>query len=152
MLSFTSATLTRDLYGYGNPVIELAHTSDNPNVDLFVRVSEVDVAKGRSRNVSEGYRRLGAPQRTVDGDETVSVELDAIAHRFSAGTRIRVVVAGSWFPRYARNLGTGEPVLTARQTKPATHAIHFGRSRLLLPVGAPDPSSDRVANPGGDSV
>lgn len=152
VLSFTSATLTRDLYGYGNPVIELAHTSDNPNVDLFVRVSEVDVAKGRSRNVSEGYRRLGAPQRTVDGDETVSVELDAIAHRFSAGTRIRVVVAGSWFPRYARNLGTGEPVLTARQTKPATHAIHFGRSRLLLPVGAPDPSSDRVANPGGDSV
>jgi uncharacterized protein len=155
VLSFTSATLTRDLYVYGNPVIELVHTSDNPNVDLFVRVSEVDVAKGRSRNVSDGYRRLGAARgadEAVQGNETVSVELDAIAHRFSAGTRIRVVVAGSWFPRYARNLGTEEPVLTARQTKPATHAVHFGRSRLLLPVGAPDPSSDRVADPGGDLV
>ncbi len=156
VLSFTSATLARDLYVYGNPVIELAHTSDNPNVDLFVRVSEVDVAKGRSRNVSDGYRRLGAArgavQEAVPGNETVSVELDAIAHRFSAGTRIRVVVAGSWVPRYARNLGTEEPVLTARQTKPATHAVHFGRSRLLLPVGAPDPSSDRVAHPGGDLV
>ena len=58
VLAFTSATLTRDLCVYGNPVIELAHTSDNPHVDLFVRVSEVD-AKGRSRNVSDGYRRLG---------------------------------------------------------------------------------------------
>ncbi len=156
VLSFTSATLTRDLYVYGNPVIELAHTSDNPNVDLFLRVSEVDVAKGRSRNVSDGYRRLGAArgavQEAVQGNETVSVELDAIAHRFSAGTRIRVVVAGSWFPRYAPNLGTEEPVLTARQTKPATHAVHFGRSRLLLPVGPPHPSSDRVADPGGDLV
>jgi putative CocE/NonD family hydrolase len=155
VLTFTSATLTRDLYVYGNPVIELEHTSNNPNVDVFVRVSEVDVAKGRSRNVSDGYRRLGRAQGAAHGseaDETVRVELDAIAHRFGAGTRIRVVVAGSWFPRYARNLGTGESLLTARQTKLATHAIHFGRSRLLLPVGALDPSGDRVADPGGDLV
>ncbi|CRH15530.1 hydrolase [Mycobacterium tuberculosis] len=93
-----------------------------------VRVSEVD-AKGRSRNVSDGYRRLG------DAPELVRVELDAIAHRFRADSRIRVLIAGSWFPRYARNLGTPEPILTGRQLKPATHAVHFGRSRLLLPVG-----------------
>ena len=60
--AFTSATLTHDLCVYGNPVVELAHSSDNPHVDLFVRVSEVD-AKGRSRNVSDGYRRLGAAER-----------------------------------------------------------------------------------------
>lgn len=102
--------------------------ADNPYVDVFVRVSEVD-AKGRSRNVSDGYRRLG------DAPELVRVELDAIAHRFRADSRIRVLIAGSWFPRYARNLGTPEPILTGRQLKPATHAVHFGRSRLLLPVG-----------------
>jgi uncharacterized protein len=143
VLTFTSATLTHDLCAYGNPVVELAHTSDNPNVDLFIRVSEVD-AKGRSQNVSEGYRRLGA------GAETVSVELDGIGHRFSAGSRIRILIAGSWFPRYARNLGTEEPTLTGRQLKPATHSVHFGRSRLLLPVGPPDLSADGVADPGGD--
>lgn len=76
---------------YGNPVIELAHTSDNPHADLFVRVSEVD-ARGRSRNVSESYRRLDA------GQEAVSIELDGTAHRFAAGTRIRVLIAGGWFP------------------------------------------------------
>ena len=143
VLDFTGATLTHDLYVYGNPVIELAHTADNPYVDLFVRVSEVD-ATGRSRNVSDAYRRLGGAQ---NGGEVVSIELDAIAHRFKAGSRVRVLVAGSWFPRYARNLGTEEAVLTGRQLKPATHCVHFGRSRLLLPAGSPDPSADGVADP-----
>jgi uncharacterized protein len=146
VLDFTGTTLTHDLYAYGNPVIELAHTSDNPYVDLFVRVSEVD-ANDRSRNVSEGYLRLAAVQTA---EQTVSIELDAIAHRFSAGSRIRVLVAGSWFPRYARNLGTEEPALTGRQVKPATHSVHFGRSRLVLPAGSSDPSADGVADPGSD--
>ncbi len=148
VLAFTSLTLTRDLHVYGNPVVELTHTADNPHVDLFVRVSEVD-AKGRSRNVSDGYRRLRAARKSA---KTVSVELDAVAHRFPAGSRIRVLIAGSWFPRYARNLGTEEPVLTGRQSKPATHAVHYGRSRLLLPVGPSDPSADGVADPDGDLV
>jgi uncharacterized protein len=143
VLSFTGDVLAEDLCMTGNPVVELAHTSDNPFVDVFVRVSEVD-AKGRSRNVSDGYRRLAA------ATDTVSIELDAIAHRFSAGSRIRVLVAGGCHPRYARNLGTGEPPVTGVQLKPATHAVHFGTSRLLLPVGSLAPLSDSVANPGGD--
>ncbi len=150
VLAFTSLTLTRDLHVYGNPVVELSHTSDNPHVDLFVRVSEVSEAggRGRSRNVSDGYRRLRAAPETMA--DTVRIELDGIAHRFRAGSRIRVLIAGSWFPRYARHLGTEEPLLTGRQTKPANHAVHYGRSRLLLPVGPADPSADRGANPGGD--
>ncbi|OBK47336.1 CocE/NonD family hydrolase [Mycobacterium kubicae] len=128
VLSFTGTTLTHDLFVYGSPVVELTHSSDNPNVDVFVRVSEVD-ARGRSRNVSDGYRRLG------DAPQTVRIELDAVAHRFRAGSRLRVLIAGSWFPRYARNLGTAEPALTGCQVKPATHEVHFGESRLLLPVG-----------------
>ena len=135
VLDFTGATLTRDLCVYGNPVIELVHTSDNSHADLFVRVSEVD-ANGRSRNVSDAYRRLGAAQ------EVVSIELDGIAHRFRAGSRIRVLIAGGWFPRYARNHGTEEAVLTGRQLQPATHTVHFGRSRLVLPVGPADPLTD----------
>jgi len=143
VLAFTGATLTRDLCVYGNPVVELAHTSDNPHVDLFVRMSEVD-ANGRSRNVSDGYRRLGAATKTVD------IELDEIAHRFRAGSRIRLLIAGSWFPRYARNLGTEEPMLTGRQSKPATHTVRYGRSRLLLPVGPPDLSANGVTDSDND--
>ena len=145
VLTFTSATLIHDLCVYGNPVLELAHTSDNPCADLFVRVSEVDPG-GSSRNVSDCYSRLAA------GAETVTLRLDGIAHRFRAGARIRVLITGSWFPRYTRNLGTDEPLLTGQELKPATHTVHYGRSRLLLPVGPLDLSADRVADPGGDSA
>jgi uncharacterized protein len=132
VLSFSSDVLTDDLYVHGNPVAELAHSSDNPHVDVFVRISEVD-PKGRSRNVSDGYRRLDG---TPHGGNTVSLELDAIAHRFRAGSRIRVLVAGGSHPRYARNLGTGEATVTGSQLTPSTHEVHFGASRVLLPVGS----------------
>jgi uncharacterized protein len=135
VLSFTGDALSRDVYVVGNPVIELSHTCDNPNNDLFVRISEVD-AKGRSRNVSDGYRR-----GTVESG-IVSIELDAIAHRFRAGSRIRVMIAGGSHPRFARNLGTGEPFLTSRRLRPATHTVHLGdgASRLVLPAGPQPPS------------
>ncbi len=139
-LAFTSATLTQEVCVYGSPVVELVHSADNPNADLFVRVSEVD-AKGHSQNVSEGYRRLDQAQKAK---RTVSIELDPTAYQFSAGSRIRVLIAGGWFPRYARNLGTDEPVLTGGELKPATHTVHYGRSRLRLPVGSLDVSADRV--------
>ncbi|BCO36877.1 hydrolase [Mycobacterium heckeshornense] len=127
VLCFTGATLTEDVCVHGNPVVELTHSSDNPHVDLFVRVSEVD-ARARSVNVTDGYRRL------TDAADTVRIELDAIAHRFRAGSRIRVLVAGGCHPRFARNLGTGEPPVSGRELKPATHSVHFGASRLVLPV------------------
>jgi uncharacterized protein len=134
VLSFTSDVLSEDLYVHGNPVAELAHASDNPHVDVFVRLSEVFAVKGakpRSRNVSDGYRRLADASRDAG---PVRLELDAISYRFRAGSRIRVLIAGGNHPRYARNLGTGETMVTGRQVKPATHEVHFGTSRVVLPV------------------
>ena len=110
VLSFTGDPLPADLYVVGIPVVELAHTSDNPHNDVFVRVSEVD-ARGRSVNVTDGFRRL-----TTDSG-TVRIELDAIAHRFHAGSRIRLLVAGGSHPRFARNLGTGEPPISGRRLR-----------------------------------
>ncbi|WIM88332.1 CocE/NonD family hydrolase [Candidatus Mycobacterium wuenschmannii] len=127
VLSFTSDPLPADLVVHGCPVADLAHSSDHPFVDVFVRVSEVD-AKGRSRNVSDGYRRLSQA-----GDQ-VRLELDAISHRFRAETRIRVLIAGGSHPRFDRNLGNGEPTLTGSQLTPSTHEVHFGASRIVLPV------------------
>ncbi|MBB3752220.1 hypothetical protein FHT44_004732 [Mycolicibacterium sp. BK634] len=149
VLSFTSGPLDADLYVFGSPVVELAHDSDIGHVDLFVRISEVD-ARGRSRNVSDGYRRLNRP-----APGPVRVELDAIAHRFPAGTQIRVLIAGGSHPRYARNLGTGEPVLTGQRMVPALHTVRHGAgglSRLILPASAGLPSADGGANPAGDLV
>lgn len=140
VLTFTGDPLPAELYSVGVPVIELAHHSDNPHHDLFVRISEVDSA-GRSRNVSDGFRRY--TPASVGPVETVRIELDAIAHRFAAGSRIRVLVAGGSHPRFARNLGTGEPTETGQTMRASTRTVrHDERSRLILPAGA-----DLVAGP-----
>ncbi|WP_235892348.1 CocE/NonD family hydrolase [Mycolicibacterium hodleri] len=138
VVDFTGDPLTVDLYVIGSPVIELSHACDNPDNDVFVRLSEVD-ADGRSTNVSEGLVRL-----TTDSD-VVRLELDAVAHRFPAGSRLRVMVAGGSHPRFMRNLGTGEPPISGTEMKPANHAVHHGAgglSRLVLPAGAQTPSAD----------
>ncbi|BBZ75284.1 hydrolase [Mycolicibacterium anyangense] len=147
VLSFTSGPLDSDLYVCGNPVIELAHESDIAHFDLFVRISEVD-ARGRSRNVSDGYRRF-----TANPDGPIRIELDAIAHRFAAGTRIRVLVAGGSHPRYARNLGTGEPAISGQRMVASVHTVHHGAggvSRLILPASDVPPSADGGTNPRRD--
>ncbi|MGV0635666.1 CocE/NonD family hydrolase [Mycolicibacillus trivialis] len=130
VLTFTGEMLTADLTVTGRPVVELDHGSDNPHADLFVRLGEVH-PDGRSLNVADGYLRLTG--RTGP----VRLELDTVAHRFSASSRIRLLIAGGCHPRFARNLGTGEPVVSGTALRPATHTVAFGASRLLLPVGAP---------------
>jgi predicted acyl esterase len=72
------------------------------------------------------------------------LELDPVAYRFRAGSRIRVMIAGGSHPRFARNLGTGEAVISGRSMKSATHTVHHGEggvSSLRLPAGAQPPSA-----------
>ena len=138
VLDFTGAPLERDLYVVGTPFVELTHSCDNPHHDVFVRLSEVDV-HGRSTNVSDGF------VRRTSTSQTVRLDLDAVAHRFSAGSRLRVMVAGGSHPRFVRNLGTAEPSASGTTLTPATHHVHHGtggQSRLVLPAGPIPPSAD----------
>lgn len=146
--AWVSDPLPGDLEVLGQPVVELHHGSDVGHVDLAVRLSQVD-RRGRSRNVSDGYVRLvpGEPGTDAAGG-TVRLELDAVAHRFPAGSRIRLVVAGSSHPHYARNTGTGEPPETAVRTVRSTRTVGLadGASRLLLPVS---PGGGGASGPAG---
>ena len=129
---FTSDKLHEDIEVLGKALVDLTHSSDNPYVDVFVRISDVDT-KGKSRAVTEKYKRLD-PRRT---DEHVRLSLPDCAHRFKKGHCIRLIVAGGCHPNYARNLGTD--VATGQKIVPrsATHTIHHGAARLskvVLPV------------------
>ena len=117
VLAFTGPPLPEPLEVFGAPVAELAHRTDNP-ADLFVRISEVD-SQGRSQNVSDALVRLDPAHR----NGPVHVELDPVAHRFTAGNRIRLLVCGGSFPRWERNLGTSEPAWQRGHdgTLPAEH-------------------------------
>ena len=142
VITFTTTPLAHDWEVIGTPTVELEHSADNPQADVFVRLSEVD-PRGRSQNVTEGY------VRRVDHDqEPLRLTLDAIAHRFRAGMRIRLIIAGGSHPHYARNLGTGEPPLIAFAMKPSNHVIAHGSggtSCLHLPVMAPTATSDEAS-------
>ncbi|MCU7725161.1 CocE/NonD family hydrolase [Actinoplanes sp. KI2] len=129
VLAFTGEPLAAAFEVHGSPVVELAHRTDNPHADLFVRISEVDPA-GRSRNVTEGYRRLD-PDR--DQNAPVRLPLLPIAHRFAAGSRVRVLIAGGCYPQFARNLGTAENPGLGTKLQPTRHTLALGPSRIVLP-------------------
>jgi putative CocE/NonD family hydrolase len=129
VLTFTGPALPEPLEVVGVPIVELAHASDNPHADLFVRISEVD-ARGRSRNVADGFARLDP----ASADGIVRLDLDAVAHRFAAGHRIRLLIAGGSFPHWERNLGTDEDPATSTRMAPSRRTIDLADSRVLLPV------------------
>ena len=62
----------------------------------------------------------------------MSVQLRPTAHRFQAGNRVRLLLAGGSHPQFGRNLGTGENPGTGATVKPSRHTIAAG-SRLTLP-------------------
>ncbi|WP_141276816.1 CocE/NonD family hydrolase [Pseudonocardia hydrocarbonoxydans] len=130
VVAFTGEPLAADLEVVGEPTVELDHSTDNPHADVFVRLCDVD-AGGRSRNVTDVLLRLD-PDR---GPGPVRLTLDACAHRFAAGHRLRLLVAGGSHPRFARNLGTGEPAAGSSRTAPSVHTVTG--ARLTLPAVGP---------------
>lgn len=134
VLTFTSEPLSEDLEVLGAPFVHLMHASDPPYADLFVRLSEVD-SEDVSHNITEVYRALD-PSR--DTSQPLKLDLQDCAHRFRVGTRVRLIVAGSSFPMYARNLGTAEDRVRSDKTTPQRHTVTIagGVSQLVLPVTA----------------
>ena len=127
VLTFTGPQLGSAFEVIGVPHVELAHSTNTPWADVAVRISDVD-AKGRSRNIADGYLRVG-PARS----SPVRIALDPMAHRFQPGHRIRLTVAGGSFPRFARKLGTGEPLVSGTEFVRSAHILDCAGSRLTLP-------------------
>lgn len=129
-----SPSLEADVEVHGKVIVVLDHSAEHPDSNVFVRLSDVD-ERGRSRNVAQGTRRVHA-------DGTVRIELTPIAHRFRAGHRIRVAVAGGAYPHFPASSGTGEnPMLAARRVA-NRHTLRLAGSYLELPT-----VSDRQKNP-----
>ncbi len=138
VLTYTSRALARDLEVIGVPRLDLSVSSDREHTDFFARLCEVSPA-GVSVNICDGLLRLvpGQPTAEADGTLRVRFELWPVAHRFAAGSRLRLQVSSGAHPRYARNTGTGEPLATARTLVTAHQRVFHDpahRSVLVLPV------------------
>ncbi|WP_242902704.1 CocE/NonD family hydrolase [Actinomadura terrae] len=127
----TGAVLDRHLDLIG-PVSATVHVrASTGHGDLVVRLCDVD-PRGVSRNVTDGVVRIGAP-----GIVRAEVEMSPTAYRFRRGHRLRVVLAGGAFPRFARNLGRGEAAgraVASRRVRFEVHRDADHPSSLLLPV------------------
>ena len=103
--------------------------SSSEHFDVFVRVCDVD-RLGVSRNVCDALERIGPrAERDADGVVRVSFALWPMAHRFRRGHRIRVQVSSGAHPRYARNTGTGEPLVSATTLVAAEQEIFHDPER-----------------------
>ncbi len=116
------------------PVRASVHFSaSSPSTDITVTLS-IEHADGRVMNLCDGITRwTGDP-----GDAHVEVDLLATAVRVERGDRLHLRISHSNFPRFDRNLGTGEPSLLATRMSTVTHRIYRNRKRatsVLLPIG-----------------
>jgi putative CocE/NonD family hydrolase len=138
VLVYTSAPLAADLTVMGPVRAEVFVASSLQHTDVFVRLCDVSPS-GRSTNLSDGLLRLrpGAPPPDATGCRRVDVSLWPTAHCFRRGHRVRVQVSSGAHPRYARNLGTGEPLATGTTLVAADQTVFHDPARpsaVVLPV------------------
>lgn len=66
-----------------------------------------------------------------------AIDLWNTAHVFLTGHRVRVEIASSAFPKYDRNLNTGEPLATSISMMVASQTVHHNAARashLMCPI------------------
>jgi len=96
-------------------------SSDVPETDVFVRISEEDPSHGHFL-LAEGISRV-----RFQGTKPARVEVDLwhTAIRIAQGNRLVIDIASASFPVYARNLNTGENSLTGTVYRKAKVAVHW---------------------------
>jgi putative CocE/NonD family hydrolase len=138
VLTFTMPVLENDVEVIGPVRLELYVKSSLEHTDFFGRLCDVH-PDGRSINICDGLFHIqpGKGECLPDGSRRIEVDMWATAHRFRRGHRIRLQVSSGAHPRWARNLGTGEPFATATNALCADQTIYHDRehpSALVLPI------------------
>ena len=133
VLVYTSEPLTEDLEITGRVAASIFASTDGPSTDWVVRLCDVD-EHGRSLNITDGITRAATESGRIDENE---IDLWSTSIVIRAGHRLRVHVTSSNFPRWDRNLNTGEDPTTATTIRIAHQTIHHDTtrpSRIILPV------------------
>ena len=144
VLCYSTAELAGDVEITGPISAVLYAASTALDTDFTVKLVDV-YPDGRAINIQDGivralYRNNDPllPTPLMPGAvERYDIDLWATSIVFKAGHRIRIEVSSSNFPRYNRNLNTGEPVPDATRAVPADQSIYHSSlypSHMLLPV------------------
>lgn len=144
VLVFTTPVLDKDIEVTGPLMVKLFAASSAPDTDWTAKLVDVH-PDGYAQNIQDGIIRAryragtSAPAALLTPGKVYAYDINlwATSNVFKAGHRIRVEISSSNFPRFDRNLNTGEdPVTGTRMAKAQQSILHSARypSHILLPI------------------
>jgi len=143
VLVYTSDPLEHPLEVTGPVSVALWASSAAVDTDFTAKLVDVH-PDGYARNLADGiirarYRESASePQLMEAGTPYLfTIDLWATSNVFLPGHRIRLEISSSNFPRFDRNLNTGEPFGEGRRGVPTRQTVFHQDERasyLLLPV------------------
>ena len=111
---------------------------------MIVDVDSHEGMAGYARFLTDGvvrarYRNSTERAEPIEPGKVYKYTIDlwATSNVFKAGHRIRVYISSSNFPRFNRNLNTGEPTLGATKMIKANQTIYHDAERpsaIVLPI------------------
>lgn len=143
VLIYTMAAFAKDTEVTGPVSLDLYVSSSAVDTDFTGKL--VDVwPNGFAQNLTEGilrlrYRNSQEKPELANPGETyhITVDLWATSNVFLAGHKLRLEVSSSNYPRFDRNLNTGEEQARATRMTKATNVIYHDKahpSALILPI------------------
>ena len=143
VLVFSTPTLEKDVEVTGFIAVELYASTSAPDTDFTALLVDVE-PNGYARFLTDGIVRARYHNSTETPEEIIAgkvykytIDLWATSNLFKAGHKIRLYISSSNFPRFNRNLNTGEPMLGATRMTTAKQTIHHDAkypSAVTLPV------------------
>ncbi len=143
VLVYSTPALAQDLEVTGPVRVELFASSSAVDTDFTAKLVDVS-PDGFAQNLTEGivrarYRDSQDQPAFMNPGQTYTFAIDvwATSNVFRKGHRLRLEIGSSNFPRFDRNLNTGEDGASARKAVSATNTIYHDAehpSVLLLPV------------------
>jgi putative CocE/NonD family hydrolase len=142
VLTWTTAQLDKPIVFAGPLRADLWVEADTADADWVVRLFAVPPA-GMALPIAHGivrasFRNSAAQSLPITPSQrfAVTVDLGSAGASLPAGYRLRIVIAGSSFPMYDRNLHTAEGPFSTRSIR-ARQKVYHQRglaSKIVLPV------------------
>ena len=143
VLVYSTPPLPEDVEVTGPVTVTLYASSNVPDTDFTAKLVDVEPS-GYARNLTDGiirarYRTPRQPASLIQPGTVYEYTIDlwATANLFKKGHQIRVEISSSNFPRFDRNMNTGEPIGSDIHFVPALQTIHHTSqypSHIELPI------------------
>jgi putative CocE/NonD family hydrolase len=144
VLVYTAQPVTEPLEVTGPLAVKLYASTSAPDTDWTAKLVDVH-PNGFAQNIQSGIVRAryregaGKPGTLLEPGKVYEYTIDlwATSHVFLPRHRIRLEISSSDFPRFDRNLNTGEEPNTARRMQAARQTVYHGAqyaSHIVLPV------------------